>query len=167
MASLVWTAVYLLLLVELAIVFILVIPMPRRWHHSLVARPIRHFRLGERLAKPVLFLGIALAVALAESFLHHQRIVQRLAMDQQQMNGNNIEPHREHLHHVHDKERKYKAERNMYLAGFALTLIFVIGRITQLMQESVASWEAQQLQERRQKEENEETSQKQSDKKND
>ena len=31
----------------------------------------------------------------------------------------------------------YKSERNMYLAGFALTLLLVIGRITQLMQESV------------------------------
>ena len=165
MASLVWTAVYLLLLVELAIVFILVIPMPRRWQNSLVARPIRHFRLGERLAKPVLFLGIALTVALAESFVHHQRIVQRLAMDHNQPQQMNIEPHREHLHHVHDKERKYKAERNMYLAGFALTLIFVIGRITQLMQESVASWEEQQQQQIKEKEEA--SQQQPSDKKND
>lgn len=41
------------------------------------------------------------------------------------------------IYHGHDKERKFRAERNMYLAGFALTLLFVIGRITQLMQESV------------------------------
>ena len=33
------------------------------------------------------------------------------------------------------KEKEYKAGRNMYLVGFALTLLFVIGRITELMQE--------------------------------
>merc|ERR1711933_361436 len=33
------------------------------------------------------------------------------------------------------KEKEYKASRNLYLAGFALTLLFVIGRITELMQE--------------------------------
>mmetsp|Transcript_21118 Transcript_21118/g.47690 ORF Transcript_21118/g.47690 Transcript_21118/m.47690 type:complete len:97 (-) Transcript_21118:353-643(-) len=33
------------------------------------------------------------------------------------------------------KEKEYKAARNMYLVGFALTLLFVIGRITELMHE--------------------------------
>merc|ERR1711933_310066 len=33
------------------------------------------------------------------------------------------------------KEKEYKASQNLYLAGFALTLLFVIGRITELMQE--------------------------------
>ena len=33
------------------------------------------------------------------------------------------------------KEKEYKAGRNLYLAAFALTLLFVIGRITELMQE--------------------------------
>ena len=37
--------------------------------------------------------------------------------------------------HQLDKEKEYKTERNLYLAGFALTLLFVIGRITDLMQE--------------------------------
>ena len=41
-----------------------------------------------------------------------------------------------HVMH-HEKEKKYKAERNMYLTGFALTLVFVIGRICKLMQEHV------------------------------
>ena len=38
---------------------------------------------------------------------------------------------------MHDKERKYKSERNIYLAGFALTLLFAIGRIATLLRESV------------------------------
>ena len=36
-----------------------------------------------------------------------------------------------------EKEKEYRTERNIYLSGFALTLIFVIGRITDLMQEHV------------------------------
>ena len=38
---------------------------------------------------------------------------------------------------MHDKERRYKSERNMYLSAFALTLLFVIGRIASLLRESV------------------------------
>ncbi|KAL3915602.1 MAG: hypothetical protein SGILL_005573 [Bacillariaceae sp.] len=34
-----------------------------------------------------------------------------------------------------DREKQYKTERNMYLSGFAIALLFVIGRITDLMQE--------------------------------
>jgi signal transduction histidine kinase len=148
MASLVWTSVYLLLLVELAIVTILVIPIPRRLR-NILAKFIQQFNLGARLAKPVLFIGVALAFALVESYYHHQRIVDRLDLEKREHGGMSRE--HEHTWHVHDKERKYKAERNMYLAGFALTLIFVIGRITQLMQESVELEE--KINERQRKEE--------------
>jgi hypothetical protein len=50
-------------------------------------------------------------------------------------NYNSIEE--AHLVKHLDKEREYKTQRNLYLSGFALTLIFVIGRITDLMQEHV------------------------------
>jgi hypothetical protein len=39
------------------------------------------------------------------------------------------------LHPQLDKEQEYKTECNIYLAGFALMLLFVIGQITNLMQE--------------------------------
>jgi hypothetical protein len=48
-------------------------------------------------------------------------------------NYNSIEE--AHLIKHLDKEKEYKTQRNLYLSGFALTLIFVIGRITDLMQE--------------------------------
>merc|ERR1711862_774654 len=41
------------------------------------------------------------------------------------------------IYHDLDKQRKFRAERNMYLAGFSLALQFCIIRICQLMQESV------------------------------
>jgi hypothetical protein len=34
-----------------------------------------------------------------------------------------------------DKEKVYKTERNLYLSGFAIALLFAIGRLTDLMQE--------------------------------
>ena len=130
MASLVWTSVYLLLLIELAIVIVLVLPLPQSWQHTLLSKPIQRFRIGARLKKPVLYLGIALSLALMESIYHHQRMVHRLNNNETEINDHHL-----HLHHHRNKERKYKAERNMYLSGFALTLLFVIGRITQLLQQ--------------------------------
>ena len=109
------------------------LPVPRIIR-NFIARKIFKFNIGERLAKPVLFIGIALAFALLESYNTHQRILSRILEEQDSGISN---PQHERLFHGHDKERKYKAERNMYLAGFSLTILFVIGRITKLMQESV------------------------------
>jgi hypothetical protein len=133
MASLVWTIVFVFLLLELALTFILVVPVPRKIR-NFIAREIFQFNIGGRLAKPILFIGIALAFALVESYFAHQRILTRMGEEQEA--GISNAQHERHFH-GHDKERKYKAERNMYLAGFSLTLLFVIGRITKLMQESV------------------------------
>jgi hypothetical protein len=134
MASFVWTSVFVFLCLELLLTLILVVPVPLRIR-NLLAREIFKFHLGDRLKKPILFVGIALCMALMESYFTHQRILARLA----EQHGSEAmhHGHQTHSNHFHDKERKYKSERNMYLAGFALTLLFVLGRITQLMQESV------------------------------
>jgi heme/copper-type cytochrome/quinol oxidase subunit 1 len=134
MASLVWTTIFLFLLLELALTFILVMPVPRKIRNFL-AKEIFKFNLGERMRKPILFIGVALSFALVESYVAHQRILARL--EQEKDMGIPSQISHDRYFHGHDKERKYKAERNMYLAGFTLTLLFVIGRITTLMQESV------------------------------
>jgi B-cell receptor-associated protein 31 len=133
MASLVWTTIFVFLLLELALTFILVVPVPRKIR-NFIAREIFKFNIGGRLAKPILFIAIALAFALVESYFTHQRILARMGEEQE---AGILNASHERYFHGQDKERKYKAERNMYLAGFSLTLVFVIGRITQLMQESV------------------------------
>jgi len=133
MASVIWTAVFVFLIFELVITMILVVPVPRKIRNR-IARGIFQFNIGQRLGKSIMFIGVALGFALVESYIAHQRIMARMGEEQQAgISGH----HHERTYHLHDKERKYKAERNMYLAGFALTLLFVIGRITQLMQESV------------------------------
>ena len=148
MASLIWTSIFLLLCVEIVLTAILVIPVPRKIRNY-IAKEIFQFSIGDKLSKPILFVGVALTMALIESYFAHERIVQRI---QEGINegggggGGHGGPYGhgygDHMHshvggHFHDRERKYKTERNMYLTGFALTLLFVIGRITQLMQESV------------------------------
>jgi hypothetical protein len=137
MASLVWTSVFAFLILELILTFILVIPVPRKIRNFLAGK-IFKFHLGKRLARPLLFIGIALAFALLESYFTHRRILGRIEEEAMSMPGGMIMT-REHerAFHGHDRERKYKSERNMYLAGFSLTLLFVIGRITRLMEEGV------------------------------
>ena len=136
MASLIWTTVFGFLVLELILTAILVVPVPRKIRNFL-AREINKFQIGARLAKPILFIALALAFALVESYFTRQRILARESDELEA--GMSVLMTREHekMFHSGDRERKYKSERNMYLAGFSLTLLFVIGRITQLMQESV------------------------------
>ncbi|CAB9523081.1 expressed unknown protein [Seminavis robusta] len=141
MASITWTAVFGLLIVELVITFILVVPVPRRIRNA-IARAISRLRLGgDTVTKALLFVGLALTFGLVESYWSVQRLLEKLATleEQDMVSGLGGTPVHGHGHHAihHDKQRLYKAERNTYLAGFALTLLFVIGRILQLMQESV------------------------------
>lgn len=137
MASLVWMSVFLILAVELVITLILVVPVPRKARNFL-AKKIFKFELGDRLKTPILFIGIALGLALMDSYFTHQRIMTRILEEQE---AGVVSP--SHYSHdffypgLHDRERKYKSERNLYLAGFALTLLFVIGRLAVLLQESV------------------------------
>mmetsp|Transcript_108660 Transcript_108660/g.162540 ORF Transcript_108660/g.162540 Transcript_108660/m.162540 type:complete len:164 (-) Transcript_108660:28-519(-) len=133
MASLVWTSILFLLYFELALVFILVVPVPRKIR-NFIAKEIAKFNIGERLVRPVLYLGILLGMALVESYWSHQRILDRIS--EESSDGVYSRQH-DRSFHAQDRERKFKSERNMYLAGFSLTLLFVIGRITRLMQESV------------------------------
>lgn len=41
-----------------------------------------------------------------------------------------------------DRQRKFRAERNLYLSGMTLTLLFVIRRLVEMSQESAISLEA-------------------------
>lgn len=143
MASIVWMAIFALLLLELGVVLILVVPVPTKIR-NLIAREVFALNLGEKLRKPIMYLALALSLALMESFFTHQRIINRIYDEQEAGVTDGAGSDRRHHHHgdrfypnLHDKERKYKSERNLYLAGFALTLLFAIGRLTTLLQESV------------------------------
>ena len=135
MASITWTCVFALLIVELVVTLILVVPVPRRFRNFVARKCIFRFHLGERFSKIVGFVAAALIFALVESYVSVNRLMEKLQImaEQDMVIGAVAHGH----HHGHDKEKLYRAERNMYLAGFALTLLLVVGRILQLMQESV------------------------------
>jgi uncharacterized membrane protein len=126
MRSIVWTSVFFILCLELALTFLLVLPVSRKLRNG-VCRAATNLKLRGRL-QPILWgLGVALGLSLLDglSFLLF------LAQDRKEI------PHQLRYHDHDAKEREYQTERNLYLAGFCLTLIFVIGRITDLMQEHV------------------------------
>ena len=118
---------------ELIVTLILVIPVPRKIRNA-ITRQINRLDLGNHLGKVVAFIGIALTLALLESISSVHYILSK--------EYEHETPERDRIVHDLMKQRKFRSERNIYLAGFALTLLFVIVRILQLMQESV-EWEEQ------------------------
>ena len=133
MKSLIWTGVFILLVVELVVTFILVIPVPRKIRNK-IARYIAKFDLGGKIGQASMFLMIALFGALAESIMTVRALQEREHPTGATMTTS-VE--QERIFHDLDKQRIFRAERNMYLAGFTLTLLFVIARISKLMEESV------------------------------
>lgn len=143
MASLLWKSIFAFLAAELIITLLLVVPIPLK----ITARFVRLARIMpiqritqfvERLRTPLLFIGIGLGMALAESLYTHQRILARIDEERRGVRFSSSTSYVDYFYPgMHDKERKYKSERNIYLSGFALTLLFVIGRIVALLRESV------------------------------
>lgn len=135
MASFLWTSVFIFLCLELGLTMILVIPLPRRFRNW-VCRETTKLDLKDKL-KPALWgIGVALGVALLDclSLLQFMFSVEEEERDRAVLYGSGSA---EMMRRQMDKEKEYRTERNIYLTGFALTLLFVIGRITDLMEEHV------------------------------
>eukprot|EP00540_Astrosyne_radiata_P019433 CAMPEP_0116838570 /NCGR_PEP_ID=MMETSP0418-20121206/9287_1 /TAXON_ID=1158023 /ORGANISM="Astrosyne radiata, Strain 13vi08-1A" /LENGTH=150 /DNA_ID=CAMNT_0004468589 /DNA_START=139 /DNA_END=591 /DNA_ORIENTATION=- len=132
MASLMWTSVWWFLMAELVFTLVLVIPVPRRIR-NLIARKIKRLSLGDRIKTPARFIALAFGFALVESIYTLYRIEERLheARDLDL----SFKKDRKMVENL--RERKCRAQRNTYLAGFAFTLMFVIVRIVQLLKENI------------------------------
>jgi len=126
MRSLLWTGIFCLLILELGLTLILVIPLPRKLRNW-VCLQVSKLELKKKLRMPLMGVFLALVFALMDTT---NFLAQIYTTKDDAGNGlqNSIDRHL-------TKEKEYKAGRNMYLVGFALTLLFVIGRITELMQE--------------------------------
>lgn len=125
---------------ELTVTTILVIPVPRKIRNA-IARQVSKLDLAQRFSKVGIFITLGLVAALAESISSVQTISERERAEAQQSSPSGSAEHDRILHDMY-RQRKFRSERNMYLAGFSLTLLFVIFRIANLMQESV-EWEEQ------------------------
>jgi len=120
-------------MVELALTVVLVIPVPRKIRNAM-SRLVMKLNLSDKLGKFAIFVALALGAALIESMSSVQYIQERQRLEHLQQ-GSSLE--HERIFHDLDQQRKFRSERNMYLSGFSLTLLLVIVRICQLMQESV------------------------------
>jgi Bap31/Bap29 transmembrane region len=137
MRSLVWTSVFGFLMVEIGLTLVLAIPVPRRWRNRLCLG-VSKLELKRHLKLPLALVGFSLSVALLDS-MNYLSLLMRMQWEEVETATDRRYHHASHedrlLLRQLDKEREYRTERNLYMAGFALTLIFVIGRMTDLMQE--------------------------------
>ena len=133
MRSLIWTSTYIILLIEIVITVILVIPVPRNYRNQ-ICRKISKLDVKQKLYYPLTALFVALSVAFLDSYNYLIQIWNIIEEDDVRYRNYNSIEEAHWIKHL-DKEKQYKTQRNLYLSGFALTLIFVIGRITDLMQE--------------------------------
>jgi len=132
MRSLIWTGVFCLLVVELGLTLILSIPLPRKIRNRIVLQ-VAKLELKKRFRLPLTGIFVVLCLALLDTTNYLSQIY---TTKENTENGQNIAglPNNSIDRHIL-KEKEYKASRNMYLVGFALTLLFAIGRITELMRE--------------------------------
>ena len=130
--SLLWTSVFVLLMFELVVTLILVLPIPRKWRNWICLK-VSRLELKKRLRVPLIGIFFALLFALLDTTTYLQHIYLKENNEQQQRQQRLSDSSVLDRHLI--KEKEYKTGRNMYLVGFAFTLLFVIGRLTELMQE--------------------------------
>lgn len=114
---------------------LLVFPLPRSTRR-IIARAIKRLNLGPRIRFLTQWITLMLLAALVESVT----TLRRLQAREEKPTPRNIavvDPRATYMETSMEKQRKFRAERNLYLAGFSLTLLFVIARLVELMQESV------------------------------
>lgn len=135
MATVVWMSVFLLLIVELVITALLVLPLPRAGRRFL-AKKVFTRELSQKLktVSNFIFVGLVLAVADAVASLRHLEKKEHSDKYQSTTYGDSQSTY---FTTSMDKQRKFRAERNMYLSSFALTLGFSLARLIELMQELV------------------------------
>jgi Bap31/Bap29 transmembrane region len=145
MASLVWHGMFILLVLELVVTLNLVLPVPRRIRNWICRKILAYpsVKTKEHIQLPIIFLGLGLFIALVDCWSTLNYMELRLEREDEEyfrLHGERAPP--PHAHHVRayhqaHREKEYKMERNLYLTAFTLTLLLVIVRVLDLMQEHV------------------------------
>lgn len=134
MATLIWTSVFILLVIELFITLLLVLPLPRIIRRFLATK-IFTYGLAERVRFGARFVFIGMLFAFFDAITTMRYLIVKEEVDTG--NATTEGTPVSYINTSLNKQLKFRAERNMYLAGFALTLMFVITRLIELMQELV------------------------------
>lgn len=109
MATVIWVAVFFVLMVELAITLLLVLPLPR-FVRKFIARKIFTYDLGKRVRffSNFIIFGLILAVSDAVQTLRHLDQKQEVSEGTKQHHGQET-----FIGVSLDKQRKFRAERNV------------------------------------------------------
>lgn len=142
--SVVWLAVFATLCVELVFTAVLVAPLPIVIRNG-IARFIYHHKIGDKLSFFLRFATLALMFAVWDSVQDLQRLEKKYAPSDSNASGP-VDPisggNASFQQTSFDRQRKFRAERNLYLSGMTLTLLFVIRRLVEMSNESAISLEA-------------------------
>ncbi|KAJ3365144.1 hypothetical protein GGF31_008647 [Allomyces arbusculus] len=123
---------FAVLAVEGVVVVLLSIPLPVKARKAL-ARLLTESAIARQASIPFWFLAIFLAVNFADA-------TQRQYKLSQQHHGVEIDKHHHHHYPINDMDPRaklFQAQRNMYLTGSALFLLFVINVLRGLLVEVV------------------------------
>ena len=80
-AHIIWKAIFAFLAAELVVTILLLVPIPLKvtaWFARFLPNGGFARFVNQQLKKPILFIGIGLALALAESIFTHQHILARI-----------------------------------------------------------------------------------------
>jgi Bap31/Bap29 transmembrane region len=117
---------------EIVLTVILVIPVPRSWR-NIICLEVSKLHVKQRLQIPLTFLVIGMFLAFLDALNYLLYLWDVKGEDERHRSFRSAED--AHIVRQLDKEKEYKTERNLYLSGFAIALLFAIGRLTDLMQE--------------------------------
>lgn len=108
MASVVWMSVFILLMVELGIMALLVLPMPR-FITKFLARKIYAFDLGRRVRFIANFIILGLILAVSDAI----STIRRLEIKDEKFETTGVDGRTGFVSASYDKQRKFRAERNV------------------------------------------------------
>lgn len=114
MASVVWMAVFILLMIELFITGLLVLPLPRLIRRF-IAKKIFTYDLAKRVRFLSNFIILGLVLAVSDAITTLRRLEQKLDMSSEGVKPNMGESRTGYIEISMDKQRKFRAERNVRL----------------------------------------------------
>lgn len=114
MASVVWMAVFILLMIELFITGLLVLPLPRLIRRF-IAKKIFTYDLAKRVRFLSNFIILGLVLAVSDAITTLRRLEQKLDMSSEGVKQHTGEARTGYIEVSMDKQRKFRAERNVRL----------------------------------------------------
>mmetsp|Transcript_18070 Transcript_18070/g.37506 ORF Transcript_18070/g.37506 Transcript_18070/m.37506 type:complete len:155 (-) Transcript_18070:1386-1850(-) len=128
MATVVWTAIFLLLCVELFILLLLCAPLPFRLQSG-IAKFLVDTKLARKMRTAMWYLTLAVTLGVVEALQTIYKLEAPVEKAEDPMMGHNLVSVTIHEYKI----RKFRAHRNLYLAGFVLALLFALNRIVHLL----------------------------------